>query len=512
MLKTLYGPLAGLLMLFAGPAPAQPSNDWLISNASIIDGSGAPPYAGSVRVRGGRITAVGELQAQPGEALLDARGLVLAPGFIDTHSHHDSSWQQFRDMRAVLTQGITTIVRGADGSDGGEEAFGYLSQAEFAAEFERAPAAVNVASYSPHGNLRSAVLGPDFKRPATVGEIALMAELLQADLDHGALGLATGLEYQPGIFSQTEEIIALARVAAASGGRYASHVRDEDDQFLAALDEVIRIGREAALPVHVSHIKLADKAFWGTTDTVIARLDAATSEGIDISADIYPYLHWASSLSVLFPDKNYDDMQVAEYTFQRTTDPETLLLTSFAPNPELAGLNFAQLAARLETTPEQALLTLSQQSDDYLQLTGRVGDSIIARGMEEQDVIAFMRWHRTNICSDGGHDGAHPRGWGSFPRFLSRYATAANGFTLQEAVAKITSLAARNAGIRERGMIRPGYYADLVLFNPDQVIDNATFEAPNVPSSGIEQVWVNGTLVLDQGDPTGQYPGQLVNR
>lgn len=493
----------------AGEAQHQ---DLLISNALVVDGSGTEPFTGAVRISGDRIVAIGALEPRAGEQVLDARGLLLAPGFIDTHSHHDSGWEQFREMRAVLTQGITTIVRGADGADGAQEVFGYLSLAEFSADFRRKPAAVNVASFAPHGNLRAAVMGAEHQRPASAEEVRQMSLLLQQELDDGALGLSTGLEYSPGIFSETAEVIALARVAAAAGGRYASHLRDEDDRFLDALDEIIRIGREAGLPVHVSHIKLADKLHWGTTETVLARLDAARNEGIDISADIYPYLHWASSLSVLFPDKDYSDMEAAKFTFQRTTDPQHLLLTSFAPNPELAGLNFAQLAARLETSPEQALLTLSSQSDGYLQRTGKTGDSIIALGMQEGDMLDFMRWHRTNICSDGGHDGAHPRGWGSFPRFLSRYATGENGFSLGSAIAKMTSIAARNTGIHDRGMIRPGYFADLVLIDRGQLQDHASFETPHLPSSGIERVWVNGTLVLEGGTPTGQYPGRLLVR
>jgi N-acyl-D-amino-acid deacylase len=242
-------------------------------------------------------------------------------------------------MLAVVSQGVTTIVRGADGNSGLDDAFGFLSLADFNEQFEQAPAAVNVASFSPHGGVRTAIMGSDFRRAASAGEIERMSALVADDMQNGALGLATGLEYMPGIFATTDEVIALSKTAAAAGGRYMSHVRDEDDRFTDAVDELIRIGREADIPVHISHIKLADKKAWGSPDAIIARLDRARADGIEVTADIYPYLYWQSVLSVLFPDKDYSDRDVARFTFERTTAPDTLILTSFQPDPSLAGLS-----------------------------------------------------------------------------------------------------------------------------------------------------------------------------
>jgi N-acyl-D-amino-acid deacylase len=291
-----------------------------------------------------------------------------------------------------------------------------------------------------------------------------------------------------------------------------SHVRDEDDGFMDSIDEVIRIGRETPIPVHVSHIKLADSAFWGTTADVVDRMNAARAAGVQISADIYPYVYWQSNLAVLFPERDYTDREVAEYTFEHTTPPETLIIARFDPNPDYNGLSIAEIARLNEQDVVSTLLDLTQQADRYLQETGTGGASILARGMDETDVSALMSWEHTNICTDGGHGGAHPRGYGSFPRFFSRYATPESGITKEQAIAKMSSVAARNLGIVERGSIETGYFADLVLLNPEEFKDNATFDAPNELSSGVIAVWVNGEVVYQNGATTGTFPGRIVSR
>jgi N-acyl-D-amino-acid deacylase len=389
-----------------------------ITNAVIMDGSGESAIEGSVRIDGDRIVAVGDLAPLHNENIVDAGGMVLTPGFIDTHSHHDDNMSEYRDMPGLVTQGITTIVRGADGNAGIKEFYGTISQADFNRRFEASPVAVNIASFSPHNSIRAVVMGADFKRHSTDGELAEMAKLVEDDMKHGALGLGTGLEYMPGIYSSTEEVIELSRVVSSYGGHYMSHVRDEDNRFLDAVDEVIRIGREARIPVHVSHIKLADKALWGTTEDVVDRMNAARAEGVQISADIYPYVYWQSNLAVLFPERDYTDRDVATYTFEHTTAPETLIIARFEPNPSYNGLSIAEIARLNEQDVESTLLDLTQQADRYLQETGTDGASILALGMDEADVAALMSWEHTNICTDGDHGGTHPRGYGSFPRFL----------------------------------------------------------------------------------------------
>jgi N-acyl-D-amino-acid deacylase len=479
----------------------------LIVNAVIYDGSGGTPYNGAVRfdTETQRIVAVGDLQAIPGEVVIDAKGLALAPGFIDTHSHHYEDADKFRHMPGVLSQGITTIVRGADGSAGN-----YQSVAEFNVAFEASPAAVNVASFSAHNTIRQMVMGDDNRRYATPAEIDSMAELVAADMQSGALGLSTGLEYEPGIFSATEEVIELARVAAAGGGRYTSHLRDEDDRFIDAVNEIIRIGEDADIPVHVSHIKIADRLAWGTTADIIGLMNGARSRGVEITADIYPYERWASNLAVLFPERDYSSIETAQYTFERTAAAEDILLISYPANPAFEGMTIAEVAGITERDEVTTLLELSQAAEDHRRETGE-DTGIIAKSMNNEDIVAFLRWPYMNICSDGWH-GGHPRGYGSFPRVLGFFGRELGVLTLPEATFKMTARAADSMGISDRGRITEGYYADLVIFDPDTVIDRATMKEPMAMSSGIERVWVNGVLAFDDGAPTEAFAGQVVRR
>lgn len=492
-------------------ANAQGVSSFIIVNATIVDGTGSPPRVGAVRIKGDRIEAVGDLTPQEGESVVDAAHLVLTPGFIDSHSHHDIGMFDQPTMTAAASQGITTIVRGADGGAVLATSGNYAGLAAFHAQLGRQPVALNVATFAPHGAIRTAVMGSDFKRVASPEEVDAMSELVADDMKSGALGLSTGLEYEPGIHSATEEVIALAKVASSFGGRYASHIRDEDDRFLEALEELLTIGHEARIPVHLSHVKLADLQAWGQTGQVIARLNDAREKGIEVSADIYPYLHWQSVLAVLFPNRDYTNIEAARFTFERTTTPQDLLITSFPARSAWVGLTVAQIALQLELSPEETLLRLAQMSDELTRRTGMRGDSIVAKSMNEGDVRAFMGWQHTNICSDGGLDGGHPRGAGAFPRVLSRY-VGPDKMTLAQAVHKMTSLTAKNMGISDRGELVPGAFADLVLFDPNEVKDNATFTEPKLLSSGIKTVWVNGQVVFADGKPTGTLAGTIVRR
>lgn len=483
-----------------------PVTSTLISNAMIHDGSGTDAYRGAVRIDFAtqRILAVGDVEPVPGEFVYDADGFAVAPGFIDTHSHHDEDLEEHRDMPGVVSQGITTIVRGMDGSTAG-----YTSVADFNAAFAARPAAVNIASYSPHNTIRQLVMGADNRRHASDEELAAMAALLEDDLDAGALGLSTGLEYEPGIFSSTDELIVLAKVAAERSRRYSSHLRDEDDRFIEALGEIVRIGREAHLPVHVSHIKLADKLYWGTTDEVLGVMDAARADGVELTADIYPYERWASNLAVLFPDRDYGNRATAEYTFARTAAPEDILLIRYPPEPRFEGMTIAEIAAVTERDAVDTLLELSQAAADYRLETGEPGSEIIARSMNDTDIASFMKWPYINICSDGWH-GGHPRGYGSFPRVLGRFVRDNRVISLEEAVYKMTGRAADTLGIADRGRLAVGHFADVVVFDPATVRDHATMTDPTAMSTGIRSVWVNGMLVFDAGETTHVYSGKIV--
>ncbi len=297
------GLLAAVLTACNPAPPALPSADVssrLIRNVVIVDGSGAPRQPGAVRIDGSSIVASGALEPLPGETVIDGGGLVLAPGFIDTHSHADKHLFEQPGALAAVSQGITTAVFGQDGRT-------HLPLLDLRFKLIEQPAAINVAAYSGHNMLRGQVLGADFKRPATETEIHQMSLLLRNDLEAGALGLAAGLEYDPGIYSDTAELLALARVAAAQGGRYISHVRSEDRRFEQAMDEIITIGQAADIPVQVSHIKLAMTSLWGRAPEILQKLDAARAAGIDITADIYPYEYWQSNMMVMLPQRDITD-------------------------------------------------------------------------------------------------------------------------------------------------------------------------------------------------------------
>jgi len=478
----------------------------LIVNAVVIDGTGAPRRSAAVRVRGDRITEVGALAPAPGEAVVDAKGLVLAPGFIDTHSHGDRGLFEHGDALAAVSQGITTIVVGQDG--------GSPPLADFFARLDREPAAINVASYAGHGRLRGKVMGEDFRRHARPDEVARMRELLAQEMKAGALGLSSGLEYDPGIFSARSEVLDLAKVAAASGGRYISHVRSEDRYFWDAIDEIITIGREAKLPVQVSHVKLAMHSLWGQADRLLRMLDEARATGVDITADIYPYLYWQSTLTVLFPERDFQNRATAEFVLREISTADDLLLGRFAPEPSYAGKTLAEIARLRGTDPPATLMALIQEALAFEAAHKDDDDveSVIGTSMSEPDLERLLAWPYANICTDGELDGRHPRGFGTYPRVLGRYVRERKVVSLEEAVRKMTGLAAHNVGLRDRGAIRPGAFADLVLFDPATVIDRATTRDPQARAAGIQRVWVNGASVYEAGAASGRRPGRALRR
>lgn len=476
-----------------------------IVNAKLVDGSGAPARTASVRIAGDRITEVGDLAALPGETVFDAQGLVLAPGFIDTHSHAGGDLERLPEALGAVSQGITTIVSGQDGDSN-------YPLGDFFAGLEKHPAAINVASYTGHGTLREKVMGEDFRRPATPAETAAMAKLLESDMAAGSLGLATGLEYDPGIYSKTAELVALAKVAARSGGRYISHVRSEDRWFWEAIEEILTIGREAKLPVQISHIKLAMRSLWNQAPRLLERLDAARAQGIAVTADVYPYLYWHSTLTVLFPKRDFENLDEARNVLAEIAPSEGLLLGGYKPNPAYAGRTVADIAKERGEAPEVTLVALIRDAEAMRKQGAEDVENVIGTSMVEGDLEKLMAWPETNFCTDGELDGSHPRGFGSFPRVLGRYVRDKPVLSLEEAVRKMTSLAADHMGLRDRGRIAPGAYADLVLFDPATVLDRATTSEPHLLSTGIERVWVNGKVVYSKGSATGLKPGQVLRR
>jgi N-acyl-D-amino-acid deacylase len=482
--------------LLGAAGAGQPTT--LIRGAFIVDGGGSPARVGDVRIEGDRIVEVGSLAPGAADVVVEARGLTLAPGFIDSHSHHDEELSAHREALAMVSQGITTIVVGQDG-EGNDLARRF-------SRLESEPVAVNVAAYAGHNSLRSAVMGADFQRAATPPEIERMKTLLRAEMSAGALGLSTGLEYDPGIYSTPAEVLALAQVAADMGGRYISHVRSEDRDLWRAIEEIVAIGRATRMPVQVTHMKLGMSDLWGQADHLIRTLDAARAAGVRITADAYPYTYWQANLGVFYPQRNFTDRAETQFILSHLAPADEIIFSDGLPgHPEYARKTLAQVAALRGTSDVQAML-------DILSGPGGVDASIVARGMLDADVERILRWPFTSVCSDGSSSGVHPRGFGSFPRILGTYVRERKLLSLEEAVRKMAGLPADSLGLANRGLIAPGHFADLVLFDSAAVADRSTFEAPQAPAVGIRTVWVNGQVVFDGGATTGRYPGRPLRR
>jgi len=485
--------------------PAATAPGILIEGALVLDGTGAEGVVVDVRVKGDRIQAVGDLSASDGDVVIDATGLALAPGFIDTHSHHDGGLLDTRDALAALSQGITTIVVGQDGGS-------RFPLNEFFQQLEATPPTVNVASYVGHGAVRREVLGDDYRRAATESEVQAMQEVLRGELSAGALGLSTGLEYDVGLNSTTEEVVALAREAAAVGGRYISHMRSEDRHLMESIEEIIRIGREADIPVQISHMKLAMKSLWGRSPEILARLDRAREEGVDITADVYPYEFWQSTMTVLFPERDFDNRETVQFVLDELAPPEGMLIARYEAEPSYVGLSLEAIAELRGEDPATTYMALIAESQALAEQTGRGTESIIARSMHPDDIATLLSWPHTNVSSDGSLAGRHPRGFGSFTRVLREHVRETEVLSLPEAIRKMTGASAAHVGILERGTITPGAYADLVLFDPETVADRATPDAANEPSVGIDRVLVNGIIVYANGRVTDARPGLVIRR
>jgi len=468
----------------------------LITNVQLIDGTGMAAKKSSIRLIDNRIYATGELSPFPNETVIDGKGMTLAPGFIDSHSHHDWGLEKNTDAVAATNQGITTIVVGQDGESKPVDTLKKMITDH--------PVSINVASYTGHASLREKTMRGMLLRAADSSEVNEMKKLLIDDIQKGSLGLSTGLEYEEGFYSTRDEVIELAKAAAGAGGRYISHIRSEDINLETSLDEIINIGREAKLPVQISHFKIAMRSKWGNANRILARLEAARAEGIDITADCYPYTMWSSTPRVLFPKKDFSNPVSASYATEELFDPSASVMTHFPANTKYEGKTVTEIAAMNNETAPAALMRLIKEGEEK-------GGSIAGASMSDEDVISFLKWNYTNVCSDGA-DGGHPRGYGAFTRILGRYVREKKIMPLETAIYKMTGLTAEHLGIHNRGLIMPGYYADLVLFDPVTVSDNSTFTDSKALSSGIAIVWVNGKIVYRDQKPTHEHPGVFIRR
>ncbi len=515
------GETRGADSAFQNESPS-PVYDVLITGGRVIDGSGTPPFQADVAISDGRIAAMGRLENARAQRRIDARGLVVAPGFIDIHTHARGGIFAIPSADNYVRQGVTTLFDGQDGSSP-------LPLRPFLERLSRTPLAVNFGMFSGQGSVRAAVVGTQ-NRPATPEEIARMRELARQNMLDGAFGLSTGLFYVPGNYTPTEEVIELARVAGELGGIHISHMRDEAAGVLASVAETIRIGEEGRLPTQVTHHKIIGVRNWGKSRDTLRMVDEARKRGVDASIDQYPYAASSTGTSALFPQWSLEGGQAG--LTRRLADPEQRarikadivdrilndrgggdaknIVYSRCAFDDLAGVSLAELTKRrgLEPTPENAAETAID-----VQLRG--GCQAIFHAISEEDVERILRHPQTMIASDGeipafGEGAPHPRSYGTFVRVLGRYVRERKTLSLEEAVRKMTSLPAARVRLSDRGLLKPGMKADVAVFDPARVADTATFLKPHQYAVGVRDVFVNGKPVVLDGIMTGERSGVVL--
>ena len=471
--------------------------DLVLRGGMVIDGSGRPPARADIAISGDRIAAVGDLHATRADENIDVSGRAVAPGFIDIHTHDDRALLSTPEMLAKVSQGVTTVVTGNCGISlapltfdgdmpstfhllGGKEWFRFPDIAGYFTELERRPPAVNAVCLVGHSTLRLGAMD-DLDRPAVDAEVALMQEKLAHTLDAGAAGFSTGLYYPTGRGASTGEVVALAKVMSGRAGIYATHMRDEADGVEASVEETLQVGREANVPVLISHHKVIGPKNFGRSVQTLARIEQAMRQQ-KVALDVYPYV---AGSTVLDPTRCDGRMRV--------------LVTWSKPYPDQAGRDVAEIAREWGCAPVEAAERLLPAGAIYFML-------------DEQDVRRILAYPHTMIGSDGlpHDDHPHPRLWGTFPRVLGRYARELGLITIEEAVRRMTLLPARTLALAGRGTIEAEAFADLVVLDPDRVIDRATFEHPATPSEGIELVMVNGRIVWQDGRTTNVRPGRVL--
>jgi len=495
---------AGMAWGQAPPAPPAAPASTLIQGGTVVDGTGAKGVVEDVRVSGERIEAVGRLRPRAGERVLDARRLIVAPGFIDAHSHADGGLLEDPNAETMIRQGITTSVVGQDGGS-------HFPLKDYFAQLENKHVALNIASFVGHGTMRQQVMGRDYKRAATPAETAQMQALVAQEMDSGGLGLSSGLEYDPGFYSTTGELVALASVAGKRGGLYISHVRDEGDKVFDSFRELIAIGRDGHMPAQVSHIKLDTSPVWGKSGDALALMDEAARRGQDVSADVYPYTFWQSTITVIIPTRDWSDRAAWTKGLAEVGGPSHILLTNDTADPEWQGKTVAQIAALTRQDAVSVVQAIVAHTHGPSAKPG-ASESVVVTAMTEDDVRRFVASPRVMFCTDGSLHPSHPRGAGSFPRVLGRYVREQRALTLEAAIHKMTGLPAARFGFARWGRVAPGFQADLVLFDPKTVLDKATTADPAAAPVGLPDVFVNGALVLDNGAFTGAHPGEALRR
>lgn len=527
-MRTLSPTVAGLLLLclWFGPAWGQgaaPDYDLLIKNARVVDGAGNPWFRADVAVKDGRVVRVGRALAGAARQVVNAEGLVLAPGFIDVHAHTEDIFSH-PDAENFIRMGVTTLITGNCGAS-------VVDVGEFLSRYRETPPTVNLATLIAHGSVRAKVMQYADRAP-TDEELAEMKRLVAKAMEDGAVGLSTGLIYAPGGFAKTDEIVALAKVVAAFGGVYATHMRNEGNGVLEAIEEAIAVGEQAGLPVEISHLKVSSPRLWGASDRMLGLIRAARARGLEVTADQYAYTASSTSLETLLPNWALDggraeavkrladptmrhkikDELLASLAAKGRTDFSYAVVAFYGANLDYNGKNLVEI-----TRLAQGKDDLDAQAEQILAMYEQGGAGMIFHGMREDDVIRIMREPFTMIAADAGvrKVGAgvpHPRGYGNNARVLGRYVRELGLLTLEDAVRKMTSLPAQTFRLEGRGLIQPGFAADLVLFDDRTIQDQATYERPHQFPVGVAMVVVNGVVVLQDGKLTGARPGRPLRR
>lgn len=545
--------IAVVLFLVATAAAGQTSYDVLIRGGKILDGSGSPGYLADVAINGDRIAAMGKLTGATAKRVLDASGLVVAPGFIDMLGQSETSLLIDKRSLSKLSQGITSEITGEGGSiapvnektlapmkpflDFHHLKIDWTTLAGYFERLEHDGTPVNLGTYVGAAQVREAVLGDDNRDPGA-SELVEMKRLVEQAMKDGALGLSTALIYPPGHYAKTGELIELAKVAARYGGIYATHMRSEGRSEFPAIDEAIQIGEEAHLPVEIFHLKVSGKSRWGSMPRVVAKIQAARTSGLDIAADIYPYVAGATALASSLPpwvaDGGIDKLlarlhdpavraRIAKEMAVSQAGWENLYLDcggasgvmiSSVNNPKLTqytGMTVARMAAARKETPIEALF-------DFIIEDGGQTSALYFMASERDNQYAWQQsWTSVGLdASEMSLDGplyephTHPRAWGSMPRVLGPFVRDKHLTTLEEAVRKITWLPAQRERLVNRGLLKPGFFADITVFNAATIQDKATFAKPDQVSTGVDYVFVNGQLSYEKGKLTGAKAGRAL--
>jgi len=527
--------------------------DVIIRNGHVIDGTGSPWYAADIAIRDGRIAAIGRLDSATARQTIDAAGMVVAPGFIDMLGQSEESILVNPHLPSKIYQGITTEITGEGGSvapltdairaaDHASYEHYHIDPAwntfrEYFARIEKQGMGINLASYVGATQVRRAVIG-DGDRAPTPAELDRMKALVRDAMHDGAVGLSTALQYAPAPYATTEELIALASESAKLGGIYATHMRSEGDAIIPAIDEAIRIGREAHIPVEIWHLKAAGRQNWGRMPEIIAHIDEARRSGVEIAANTYAYTAWFNTFSAFIPPWAHDggdaklierlkdpamrarirkEMQTPSTTWDNEWDeipgPEAILV-SVVQNPKLLplqGKTIAEIAKLWKKDPFGTIFDLLIEDN--------AATEVAVFGMSEPDVRLALQQPWVSVCNDSqgtapdgllGLEHPHPRAYGTFPRILRKYVREDGALTLPDAIRKFSALPASNLRLADRGVIKAGMWADIVVFNPDTITDRATYERPNQLSEGMQYVLVNGVPVIADGKMTNALPGKVI--